>query len=122
MVSLTDVHSSNEKISSSLPSGLVAVFVGATNGIGETSLRQFARFTVGLKPKVLFVGRSPEAGDRIAKECKALNPDGQFTFMQADVSLLKRVDEVCRKIKGEVDAVNLLFMSQGTLQTGIGSF
>lgn len=122
MVSLQEVEASNSKIASSLPTGLVAVFVGATNGIGETTLRQFTRFTVGLKPKVFFVGRARDAGDRIAKECRELNPDGHFTFIRADVSLLKNVDEVCERIRREVDAINILFMSQGTLQTGVGEW
>lgn len=120
MVALPQVEISNTQIPSSLPKGLVAVFIGATNGIGETTLRQFARFTKGLQPKVIFVGRAQDAGDRIAKECKALNPEGEFTFMKADVGLIKGVDEVCGRIRGNVRAINLLFMSQGTLQTGVG--
>lgn len=120
MVLLPEVESSNIQISTSLPRDLVAVFVGATNGIGETTLRQFARFTNGLRPKVIFVGRAQDAGDRIAKECKALSPDGEFTFMKADVGLIKGVDEVCGRIQKSVGTINLLFMSQGTLQTGVG--
>jgi hypothetical protein len=34
MVSLSEVQSSNSQIASNFPSGLVAVFVGATSGIG----------------------------------------------------------------------------------------
>jgi NADP-dependent 3-hydroxy acid dehydrogenase YdfG len=74
MVSLLDVQSSNSRIASALPLGLVAVFVGATSGIGETSLKQFARHV--RLPRVYFVGRSQEAGDGIAAECKALNSRG----------------------------------------------
>lgn len=122
MVTLPQVEASNAQIVSALPKNLVAVFVGATNGIGETTLRQFARFSKGLQPKVIFVGRAQEAGDRIAKECKALNPDGEFTFMKADVGLIKGVDEVCGRIREKVGAINLLFMSQGTLQTGVGEY
>ncbi|KAF2166363.1 hypothetical protein M409DRAFT_36751 [Zasmidium cellare ATCC 36951] len=121
MVTLPQVSASNAQIPSSLPKDLVAVFVGATNGIGETTLREFARFTKGLAPKVFFVGRVQEAGERIARECKALNADGEFTFIKADVGLLKGVDEVCEKVKGSVGSggVNLLWLSQGTLQTGV---
>ena len=120
MVSLTAVQSSNARITSSLPPGLVAVFVGATNGIGETSLKQFAKHT--RQPRVYFIGRSQEAGDRIAAECKALNADGQYTFIKADVSLLCVVDDVCKGIKSKEKAINLLFMSQGTLISGQGMF
>ncbi|KAI9869827.1 MAG: hypothetical protein M1830_005049, partial [Pleopsidium flavum] len=82
MVSLDDVRSSNASIASALPAGLVAVFVGATNGIGETTLKQFAKHA--RQPRVYFLGRSQKAGDRIAAECKTLNAKGEFIFMRAD--------------------------------------
>jgi NADP-dependent 3-hydroxy acid dehydrogenase YdfG len=61
MVSLSDIQSSNSRIASTLPRGLVAVFVGATSGIGETTLKQFAKHAH--QPRVYFIGRSQEAGD-----------------------------------------------------------
>jgi len=117
MVSLTEIRASNSKIKSSLPAGLVAVFVGATNGIGETTLREFARYTNA--PRVYFVGRSQEAGTRIAAECKSLNPNGTFTFIQSDLSLIRNTDAVCREIKAKEKHVNVLWMSQGALIQGV---
>ena len=116
MVSLTDVQSSNSRIASAFPPGLVAVFVGATNGIGETSLKRFAKHT--RQPRVYFVGRSQEAGDRIAAECKRLNSEGEYIFIKADTSLIRTVDDICRDIKSREKTVNLLFLSTGTLVTG----
>jgi short-subunit dehydrogenase len=113
MVSLAQVQSSNSRIGTALPPGLVAVFVGATSGIGETSLKQFAKHA--RQPRVYFIGRSQQVGDRIAAECKELNREGEFTFIQADVSLIRTVDEVCRDIKAKETAINLLFLSTGTL-------
>lgn len=113
MVSLTDVQSSNSRIASTLPPGLVAVFVGATSGVGETSLKQFAKHA--RQPRIYFVGRSQEAGDRIAAECTALNPEGEYVFIKADTSLICTVDDVCRDIKSREKAVNLLFLSTGSL-------
>ena len=113
MVSLTDVQSSNSRIASALPPGLVAVFVGATSGVGETSLKQFAKYAC--QPRLYFIGRSQEAGDRIAAECKDLNSEGEYIFIKADVSLLCTVDDVCRDIKSKEKAVNLLFLSTGSL-------
>ena len=75
MVALQDIRASNVRIKSSLPAGLVGVFIGATNGIGETTLREFARHTNA--PRAYFVGRSRESGDRIAAECKRLNPEAK---------------------------------------------
>lgn len=105
-------------IASALPPGLVAVFVGATSGIGETTLKQFAKHA--RQPRVYFVGRSQEAGDRIAAECKALNAEGEYIFVKADTSLIRNVDDVCRDIKSKEKSVNLLFLSTGTLALGVG--
>ncbi|KAJ5168652.1 Short-chain dehydrogenase/reductase SDR [Penicillium canariense] len=112
MVNLTDVQSSNAQIPTALPPGLVAVFVGATNGIGEISLKEFARHA--RQPRAYFVGRSQEAGDRIAAECHKLNSEGQFVFIKADVSLLKSVDDVCREIQSKEKTINLLFLTCGS--------
>lgn len=118
MVLLAAVQSSNARIKSVLPPGLVAVFVGATNGIGETTLKQFAKYS--RQPCVYFVGRSQEAGDRIAVECKSLNPEGKFIFLKADISLIRTVDNVYWDSKAKEKSINLLFMTQGTLVTGVG--
>ena len=117
MVALQDIRASNVRIKSSLPAGLVGVFIGATNGIGETTLREFARHTNA--PRAYFVGRSREAGDRIAAECKRLNPDGQFTFIQSDLSLIRNTDTVCRAIKAKEHHINVLWLSQGSLVQGV---
>lgn len=113
MVSYSQVKASNANITSHLPAGLVTVFVGGTNGIGEYTLKQFAQYTKS--PRVYFIGRSQEAGSRIATECKRLNPGGTFTFIKADASLIRNVDDVCKDIKAKEPVINLLFLSIGTL-------
>src|SRR3569833_2620674 len=74
MVSLSVVQTSNAALKTSLPAGLVAVFAGATAGIGEACLREFARCTS--KPRIYFIGRSPESGSRLMTGRKALSPAG----------------------------------------------
>ncbi|KAH7393481.1 hypothetical protein BKA64DRAFT_755648 [Cadophora sp. MPI-SDFR-AT-0126] len=111
MVSLTDVQASNSQISTSLPPGLVAVFVGGTSGIGEITLKKFAKYA--RQPRAYIVGRSQNAAERIIAECRILNPDGEYIFIKADVSLIKNVDKVCEEIKAKEKAVNLLFLSAG---------
>ncbi|KAF9891583.1 hypothetical protein FE257_003594 [Aspergillus nanangensis] len=118
MVTLSHVQSSNAQIATTLPPGLVAVFVGATNGIGEYSLKEFARHAK--KPRVYFVGRSQEAGDRIAGECRELNSEGEFIFIKADVSLLKNVDDVCRQLQRKEKTINLLFLTCGSALAHVG--
>ncbi|KAI3395363.1 hypothetical protein diail_1419 [Diaporthe ilicicola] len=113
MVALDKVQKSNAQIAAAYPAGLVAVFAGATAGIGETSLREFARHTA--KPRIYVVGRSQEACDRLQADLSQVNPDGQYTFIRSDVSLLRNVDDVCKQIRDKESAINVLFMSQGTL-------
>lgn len=113
MVTLEQVQASNSEIKNTYPRGLVAVFAGATSGIGETSLREFVRHTP--RPRVYIIGRSQTACDHLEAELRTLNPQGQYHFIRSDVSLLRNVDEVCKEIRSKEDAVNLLFMSQGGL-------
>ncbi|KAN0090007.1 hypothetical protein V8E51_018586 [Hyaloscypha variabilis] len=117
MVSLSVVQASNASIPTTLPSGLVAVFVGGTSGIGEYTLKEFARLS--RQPRIYNVGRSQQASDRIAAECKKLNADVQYTFIQADVSLIRSVDAVCEQIRDKEKAINLLILSAGTLINGV---
>lgn len=118
MVTLDTVRASNNQIRTALPAALVAVFVGATNGVGETTVREFAKHASA--PKGYILGRSPEAGDRIAGECRELNPEGTFIFIQTDASLMRNVDAVCADIASKETVINLLFLSVGTLQREIG--
>jgi NADP-dependent 3-hydroxy acid dehydrogenase YdfG len=116
MVSLTAVRTSNALLPTTLP-GVVAVFVGATSGIGEYSLKAFAKNT--RQPRAYFIGRSQEAGNRIKAECHALNPQGEFIFMKSDTSLIRNVDSICDEIKKKEKSINILFLTTGTFaQTG----
>ena len=118
MVSLDKMRASNAQIATSLPPNLVAVFAGATSGIGETALKQFAKHAV--KPKIFILGRGQASGDRIAAELQKLNPEGQYTFLSCDLSLIRNVDAVCEQIKERETNINLLFITIGTLVSGKG--
>ncbi|KLP02646.1 uncharacterized protein FFB20_00495 [Fusarium fujikuroi] len=109
MVSLSQAQQTNASAASKLPAGLVAVFAGATAGIGETALKAFAKYTT--QPKIYYIGRSQEAGDRLQIELKELNPEGEYVFIKKDMSLLKNVDEVCRDIKSKETVLNVLFLN-----------
>ena len=115
MVSTSTIQASNAKLATTLPPRMVAVFVGATNGIGEYALKAFAEHTK--QPKIYFVGRSQDSANRIIADCRKLNPDGQYIFLKSDVSLLKNVNEVCEKILAEEQTINLLFQTQGGLNS-----
>jgi NADP-dependent 3-hydroxy acid dehydrogenase YdfG len=118
MVSLEQIRYSNSQISTALQPELVAVFAGATNGIGESSLKQFVKHAV--RPRIYFLGRSKTSGGRVCADLQKLNPEGEYTFTSVDISLLSSVDEFCREIKAKESAINLLFLSTGTMITGKG--
>ncbi|TVY86016.1 Oxidoreductase [Lachnellula willkommii] len=85
MFSLEAIRASNTRISSELPAGLVAVFIGATSGIGATFLKQFAKRA--RQPRIYFAGRREDEGNRIVTELKTLNPDGVCFFSETEEGL-----------------------------------
>ncbi|KAG8162993.1 hypothetical protein KVR01_007471 [Diaporthe batatas] len=115
MVSLELMRASNSLVATSLSAGLVAVFVGATSGIGETTVKQFAK--QAKQPQIFVLGRREHEGKRIQAEVESLNPSGEYHFVQADVSLLKNVDHACRQLRAREPAINLLFLTCGSLIT-----
>ncbi|KAF3401132.1 Oxidoreductase andH [Talaromyces pinophilus] len=90
----------------------VALFVGATNGVGRDSIKHFAKSTI----LVNFVGQSRERGEQLRSELTAINSDGYYVFISADVSLMTAVDDVCQVIMKKEQYLNLLFMSQANTQ------
>jgi NAD(P)-dependent dehydrogenase (short-subunit alcohol dehydrogenase family) len=87
--------------------------VGGTSGIGESTAREFARYTIS--PRIYLVGRNKEQASRIQAELHALNPSSQVKFVQSDITLLKNVDKACTEIQAQEKQVNLLFMTAGFL-------
>lgn len=114
MVALPLVRESNSRLKSL--SNPAAVFVGATQGIGLSTLQQYAALTHA--PKIYIVGRSEPVGARIIDDLKASNAEGSYVFFKAQISLLESVDEVCGEIKQREKRLDLLFMSPGYLSFG----
>lgn len=56
MVTIEQVRTSNAQIATSLPPGLVVVFVGATNGVGEATVKQSAKYTESCEPLIVLDG------------------------------------------------------------------
>jgi hypothetical protein len=117
MVTIKDVRESNLAFKlSGHASKMVAVFVGATSGIGMGTLKQYAKYAQG--GKAYIVGRSKTAAQPLLDELKASNPTGTFDFIEAEISLIKNVDIVCEAIKAKEKKVDILFMSPGFLAVG----
>lgn len=92
--------------------GLVAVFVGGTSGIGESTARELVRYSIS--PRVYLIGRSQEQAARIKNEFAQLNSSSDVRFIQSDISRLRNVDEVCEQVKTQEEVINLLFLTPDT--------
>ena len=104
------VRAWNSSLSSMYPS-LTAVFVGATSGIGLETLKQFTAHIP--TPKSYIIGRSQVNSQPLLDELKQINGKGQYIFLEAEISQLKNVDDVCARITAQEDQINLLVMSPG---------
>ncbi|KAI9699248.1 MAG: hypothetical protein M1820_007220 [Bogoriella megaspora] len=114
MVSLQTARQSNARIAT-LPKGLVALFIGATSGIGESSLEQFSQHAQS--PHIYSVAR-PAAVASHEKKLDLLrqsNPSGTYNLITADVSLISEIDRVTQALTQDFKEtkLDLLFMSSG---------
>ncbi|TQV94534.1 NAD(P)-binding domain [Cordyceps javanica] len=87
---------------------VVAVFVGGTSGIGEYTLKEFTRAV--RRPRIYV--------DRIVVQRRQVNPDGLLTFVQGDISHLRNVDALCKKVQDQEKAITIGFWSAGSLTSG----
>ncbi|TAQ85649.1 hypothetical protein B7494_g6051 [Chlorociboria aeruginascens] len=116
MVSIKDVRSSNASFKELKKPGLVAVFVGATRGIGMGTLKQFTKNAY--QPTIYIVGRSKRVATPLLTELEASNQHAEIIFIETEVSLIKNVDITSGKIKSVERKVDILFMTVGYLATG----
>ena len=113
MVSLKDVRASNASFKEKAIPGLVALFIGGTSGIGKGTLIQFAKNANA--PTVYVVGRSKASATPLLNELEKLNPNGTFTFIETQISLIKNVDRVCEEVKAKEKKLDIIFLSTGYL-------
>ncbi|KAL9100924.1 MAG: hypothetical protein Q9163_003760 [Psora crenata] len=118
MVAIAAVRASNALISTSLSPSPTALFVGATSGIGQSTLEAFAANTQ--TPTVFIVGRSKSAGESIVNNLKGnINPGGKYEFIPADCTLISEVDRVCDYVKDKVNGqLDFVCLSCGYLSFG----
>jgi NAD(P)-dependent dehydrogenase (short-subunit alcohol dehydrogenase family) len=112
MVSLQTVQQSNARISS-LPKGLVALFIGATSGIGQSALQQFAHHVSS--PHIYTVARpsAVTSHDNLLATLRQSSPAGTYNLITADISLISEIDKVVNNITQKETKLDILFMSAG---------
>lgn len=111
----TDIRLINDLITSSHKT-LTAVFVGATSGIGLSTLEAFT--TRVSEPRAIVLGRSEAEFAPKLKRLQQLNSNLDIKFIETDVSRLKNVDKACEEIKATIATINLLFLSAGYINFG----
>lgn len=109
---LSQVREWNSSLKST-HSEFVALFVGGTSGIGKHTAIKLTSFIP--KPFIFIVGRNEAAGAQVVEELKTANPNGTYAFIRTDASDLQNVDEACRELQKQVQTVDLIFLSTGTL-------
>lgn len=112
MVAISEVKSANDSLAKSSQE-LTAVFTGATNGIGLATLRGFAKHISN--PRAIIIGRSETNFAHELDNLHSINPNGNYTFLEAEISLIQNIDQICQTIQTVLDGrkIDLLFMSQG---------
>jgi NAD(P)-dependent dehydrogenase (short-subunit alcohol dehydrogenase family) len=110
MVALQAIRQSNARIAE-LPAGLVALFLGATSGIGQSALIQFAQYAV--QPRIYIAARRASAITELLQELRSKNPKGSYTIIEKDVSLIRETNDVVEFVKARETKLDLLFESVG---------
>ncbi|KAJ5784984.1 uncharacterized protein N7503_010196 [Penicillium pulvis] len=110
MVNLRTVLQSNNRLSDA-EGPQVALFVGATSGIGLGILKEFAQHAVS--PRVYIVARNAETAAPLVEELRLINPGATFEIIERNVSLIKDAEKVTEFIKSKESSLDLLCMSVG---------
>jgi short-subunit dehydrogenase len=114
MVAINTIKKSNTTtLPQTLPQNLTAVFLGATSGIGRSTIKQLAIATDNNSPTIYIVGRSVSAATPLIAELRQSNPSAKIEFIERDVSLVKEVDAAMQEVAKRETKVDLLFMSVG---------
>ncbi|KAJ9373881.1 hypothetical protein DTO282E5_1237 [Paecilomyces variotii] len=112
MVSLTDVKTSNGQLTAAtVPK--VAVFVGATSGIGRAALENL--ISKGFPVRVYIIGRDKAAFQPTLSELQASNPSADLIFLEGHISLMAETRRLVDMILIREEYVDLLFLSAGFL-------
>ncbi|KAK9781313.1 putative NAD(P)-binding domain-containing protein [Seiridium cardinale] len=112
MVSLKVVQQSNAQVAN-LPRGLVALFIGATSGIGESALQHFAQHAPA--PRIYTVARPSTAAshEKLISSLRVSKPEGTYKLITADVSLVAEIDKVVKAVVDKETKIDFLVMSAG---------
>ncbi|WYZ36960.1 hypothetical protein EsH8_II_000466 [Colletotrichum jinshuiense] len=112
MVSLKTILESNSRVAN-LPQGLVALFIGATSGIGQSALEHFVKHA--RSPRIYTVARPQTAASHEAflSPLRQSNPGASITLITADHALVSDIDKAVDAVIQKETKLDLLFLSAG---------
>lgn len=113
MVRLVDVKQSNAQFAAHKHPGKVAVFIGATNGIGKATLEVMASLLH--TPTFYVVGRSASRFEHQRLRLAELNAEARIIFIEDEIALISGVDRACKQIQEAENLIDYLYMSAGYL-------
>ena len=128
MVSVNTVRAANEAHYRGRP--LVAVFIGATSGIGEYTIYELTKLYSTSQAdslRIYIVGRNRTSADAIIGTCTKLCSSATFHFVPAqDLALISEIDRVSASIlqiereqhKDVHPRIDVLVMTQGRVVFG----
>ncbi|KAK4228862.1 oxidoreductase andH [Podospora fimiseda] len=126
MVSHTQILSTLSHLTSS-PSKLprVSLFIGATNGIGKTTLKALITASAPSQSpiRIYLTCRSSSLQTTqtfISSELKPLNPKAEIIILQGEISLLSEVRRISASISSKETGIDLLFLTAGYAPFGGG--
>ncbi|KAH8598704.1 hypothetical protein B0O99DRAFT_613990 [Bisporella sp. PMI_857] len=113
MVALSTISGANVDYAKAHPdnTGTIAVFAGATGGIGLGTIEALAKILPGATFYVL--GRSASKFSPQEARLKTLNPTLKIVFVEAQVGSIQDIDRATKEISEKESKVDLLYMSQG---------
>lgn len=115
MVALSEIIAHNESLRQH-PWGLVALFVGATSGIGLATLRVLAKSLPD--SRLYVVGRSKERFASELSELERLSDSTEIIFIEAEISLIRNTNKIVACLSSRESKLDLLYMSPGNLAFG----
>jgi NADP-dependent 3-hydroxy acid dehydrogenase YdfG len=112
MVNIKNVRVSNAALKASRPS-IVAVFVGATSGIGLATMKALAASS---NPTLYILGRSKASATPLLDNLAKINSNAKIHFIETEISLIKNVDKASAEIASKEKKIDLLFMTAGGIR------
>ncbi len=91
--------------------GKTVVITGATSGIGEAAAEGLA----AKGARIVFVARSPERGAGLMAKLKAINPQADHDWVQADLSTLEAMKQAGAALALKAPSIDVLVNNAGAV-------